>query len=145
MPDELLILCVDGSLTTAVKLAATSKVIKVKLQGSEVPLRVLARSIQNINQARQHGFRIGEVVWRDRLRTDQLRYMVTHLTHVHTIWVCPAPVRVFHIDQVVGHLITAEEYVRMLVRQYGVRYGIFEAFAIFARGIKVKPRARVAV
>ena len=45
LPDELAILCVDGSLSCAVKLGSTNKLLKQKLQRADIPLRVLAPNI----------------------------------------------------------------------------------------------------
>ena len=94
LPDELAILCVDGSLSCAVKLGSTNKLLKQKLQRADIPLRVLAPNILTAVLAETTtGFHVGELVWaRTALRANELHALAGNLPNLHTIWINPFPI-----------------------------------------------------
>ena len=102
LPDEVIALCTDGSLTSTFKLASTNKGLKLKLQNAlqDTPLRILTSCHKRAIDAHyKSGFTVGEVVWRPfgdwefPLTTNQMNRMFCFLPALHTIWLTPEPVK----------------------------------------------------
>ena len=138
LPDELAILCVDGSLSCAVKLGSTNKLLKQKLQSANIPLRVLATNILTAVLAETTtGFHVGELVWaRTALRSNEIHALAGNLPKLHTIWINPFPIWTGSTYE------WGPGYVSHLWAVYMTQYGVQALFALWTR-VQVKPRARV--
>ena len=130
-------MCVDGSLTCAVKLGSTNKILKQKLQSANIPLRVIAPSILTaVHAETRSAFHVSEVVWRRHaLCTNMLH--AGNLPELHTVCINLFPIWTG------SSYAWGPQYVSHLWAVYMTQYGVHALFTLWTR-VQVKARTQIA-